>query len=88
MLMFKYSFREKQEGRTSGTHSRHNAPQISAMLTPRSFFTIVHHGVAFVMMMTSDIRGKVATSSFTVNGSSRSGLSALKPPVWPAVSSN
>lgn len=45
---------------------------------------IVHQGVAAVMIISSDIRGSVATSSFTANGISRSGLSALNPPVCPA----
>ena len=55
--------------------------QTSLMVTPRSFFTIVHHGLISVMMMISVTRGRVAGSSLAVKGKSRSRALGWMPPV-------
>lgn len=58
-----------EEGRT---HSLKIVVQISPSVTPCGFFTIVHHGLNSVMIMSSSTRGMVAGSSFAVKGISRS----------------
>src|ERR1700728_3816469 len=55
----------------------------SLIVTPRSFLTIVHHGLISVIIMSSETRGRVAGSSLAVNGRSLSRASGLKPPVCP-----
>lgn len=44
---------------------------------------MVHHGETSVMIMSSSTRGRVAGSSFCVNGRSRSRESGLYPLVCP-----
>lgn len=64
-------------------HSFQICEQTSPRLTPRSFFTIVHHGDISVMIISWLTRGRVAGSSLAVKAKSLSLASGLNPPVWP-----